>query len=151
MQRFPGELHFRSLSFVIARVSRIGGGLLPATHGISSLHAAQVAILCHCRLLFCRRYPGEGFVAYVDYQSRPLDVEVHDQSLQARCYALSALVAVFDLHLRLLVQIITAWRLLVDFVESATICEKSLGIETACVVVASSPANRKCRSLTQRG
>lgn len=105
MQRFLGELHFRSSSSVIARVSRIGGGLLPAIHGISSLHAAQVVILYHCRLLFCHRHPEEGFVAYVDY--RPLDVEVRGQPPQARCYVLSVLVAVSGLDLRLLGKIVT--------------------------------------------
>lgn len=43
MQRFPSGLHFRSLSFVTARVSKIDGGLPPATHVLNSPHAAQAA------------------------------------------------------------------------------------------------------------
>lgn len=151
MRHFLGELHFRSLSFAIAHVSKIGGGLLPAIHGINSPHAARIAILYHCRLPFYHRYLGKGFVAYADYQSPLIDDEVRDQPPQVRCYALPALVAVSGLYPRPLGQTATVWRLLVDFVESVTICKKSLGIEAACVVVGSSPANRICRSLTQRG
>lgn len=67
MQHFLSEQHFRSSPSVIARVSKIGEGLLPATNGINSLHAAQVAVSHHCRLPFCHMYLVEGFVAYVDY------------------------------------------------------------------------------------
>lgn len=150
MQRFLVELHFRSLPFVIARVSKIGGGLLPARHGINSPHAAQVAILYHCRLPFCHSHPGEGFVAYVDYLSPPVDDEVCGQLSQARYYALLALIAVSDLHLSFLGQKEITLILHADYIGSVTICRKSFGKEIACVVAGISPTNRKYRSLTQK-
>jgi hypothetical protein len=65
MQRFLGELHSRSLSFVTAHVSKIDVDLVPATHVRNSPRVAPAAVLYHCRLPFCHMFPGEGFVLYV--------------------------------------------------------------------------------------
>lgn len=134
MQRFLGGLHFHSLFFAIAHVSRIDGGLLPAIYVTNSPHAVQVAILYHCRLPFCHRYLEEGLVTCVHYQSPPVDGEVCGRSLQAQYYALSAWVAISDLYLRYPGQKVVARGANVDSVDIVIICEKSLGIEAACVV-----------------